>query len=136
MLRRREFLKTAAVLAAGRAAWPAPARKANILFLLASQLRAPALEMDEESDLRTPNLERLAKQGARFDRLYASCPVGSPSLAAFITGRYPFSSGVTRENVRLPLDQPSIAATGWRTRTVRATGTSTPWISVLVGNAY
>jgi arylsulfatase A-like enzyme len=105
---RREFLKTAAGLAAGRAAWSAQARKPNVLFLLASQLRAPALEMDW-ADLRTPNLEVLAKQGARLDRLYASCPVASPSRAALITGRYPFSSGVTRDAVRLPLDQPSIA---------------------------
>src|SRR5258708_260263 len=80
---RREFLKPAAFLAAGRAAWPAQARKPNVLFLLASQLRAPPLEMDDDSNQRTPNLELLARQGARFDRLYASCPVGSPSRAAF-----------------------------------------------------
>ena len=106
---RREFLKTAAGLAAGRAAWPAQARSPNVLFLLASQLRSPALEMDGGSDLRTPNLELLAKQGTRFDRLYAACPVGSPSRAALITGRYPFSSGVIRDAVRLAVDQPSIA---------------------------
>ena len=106
---RREFLKTAAFLATGRAAWPAPARKPNVLFLLASQLRAPALEMEGESGLRTPNLDLLAKQGTRSDRLYASCPVASPSRAALITGRYPFASGVTRDAVRLPVDQPSIA---------------------------
>src|SRR5260370_27469043 len=106
---RREFLKTAAGLVAGRAAQMAPARKPNVLFLLASQLRAPALEMDGDSDLRTPNLELLARQGTWFDRLYASCPVASPSRAALITGRYPFASGVTRAAVPLPVAQPSIA---------------------------
>jgi arylsulfatase A-like enzyme len=105
---RREFLKTA-VLAGGRVAWPAETPKPNLLFLLASGWRAPDLEPDPDLDLRTPNLDLLAKQGTRFDRLYASCPVGGPSLAALITGRYPFASGVTRDNVRLPLDQPSIA---------------------------
>ena len=109
MLRRREFLKTAAVLTAARTAWPAPSRKPSILFLLASGMRAPVLEPGGDADLRTPNLDLLAKQGARFDRVYSSCPVGSPSHAALLTGRYPFANGVTRENGRLPLDQPSIA---------------------------
>jgi arylsulfatase A-like enzyme len=109
MLRRREFLKTAGVLTTARTAWPTPARKPNVLFLLASGMRAPVLEPGGDSDLRIPNLDLLAKQGARFDRLYSSCPVGSPSHAALITGRYPFANGVTRENGRLPLDQPSIA---------------------------
>jgi arylsulfatase A-like enzyme len=108
MLRRREFLKTAAVLTAVRTAWPAPARKPNVLFLLASGMRAPALEPAGDWDLRTPNLDSFAKQGARFDRLYAACPVGSPSHAALITGRYPFANGVTRDNARLPLNRPSI----------------------------
>jgi len=105
MLRRRDFLKTTAALAAARVAWPAPARKPNILFLLASGMR----ETSEDPELRTPNLNLLAKQGVRFNHLYSSCPVGGPSCAALITGRYPFASGVTGDNVRLPLDQPSIA---------------------------
>jgi len=109
MLRRREFLKTAAALAAARPARPAPSRKPNVLFLLASGMRAPVLEPGGDAELRTPNLDLLAKQGARFDRVYSSCPVGSPSRAALITGRYPFASGVTRDHARLPLDQPSIA---------------------------
>ncbi len=62
-----------------------------------------------DPDFQTPNLELLAKQGARFDRLYAVCPAGGPSRAALITGRYPYASGVTRDDVRLPVDQPSIA---------------------------
>ncbi len=106
---RREFLKTAAALAAGRVALPAPPRKPNVLFLLANGWRAQALETDGDSDLRTPNLELLARQGARFNRLYSACPASSPSRAALITGRYPYASGVTRDHVRLAADQPSIA---------------------------
>src|SRR6266480_1492858 len=106
---RREFLKTTAVLAAARAALTAQTRRPNVLFLLASQVRAPGLEPAGDWDLRTPNLDLLAKQGTRFERVYSSCPVGSPSRAALITGRYPFANGVIHENGRLPLDQPSIA---------------------------
>ncbi len=99
---RREFLKTAAVVAAGPVAYPAPSRKPNVLFLLANGWRT-------DPDIQAPNLELLAKQGARFDRLYSVCPAGGPSRAALITGRYPYASGVTRDDVRLPVDQPSIA---------------------------
>ncbi|HEY6391506.1 MAG TPA: sulfatase-like hydrolase/transferase, partial [Bryobacteraceae bacterium] len=98
-------MKTAAIVAAGGTVWAAPERKPNVLFLLASGMR----ETSEDSDLRTPNLDLLAKQGTRFGRAYSSCPVGGPSRAALITGRYPFASGVIRDNARLPLDQPSIA---------------------------
>jgi arylsulfatase A-like enzyme len=99
---RREFLKTAAVFAAGPVAYPAPSRKPNVLFLLANGWRA-------DPDFQTPNVELLAKQGARFDRLYSVCPAAGPSHAALITGRYPYASGVTRDGVRLPVGQPSIA---------------------------
>jgi arylsulfatase A-like enzyme len=106
---RRDFLKTATVLAASPAAWTAPSRKPNVLFLVTSGWRTQALETDGDSDLRTPNLELLARQGARCNRVYASCPTGSPSRAALLTGRSPYASGVTRDDVRLPAGEPSIA---------------------------
>jgi arylsulfatase A-like enzyme len=82
----------------------APGRKPNVLFILADRWRA--LPLDE---VRLPNLEALAKQGVHFERLYSCCPSAGPSRAALITGRFPYSAGVPRDGVRLPLDQPSIA---------------------------
>ena len=38
---------------------------------------------------RTPNIDRLAKEGMRFTHGYAACPVCSPTRAAIMTGRYP-----------------------------------------------
>ncbi|HYL76396.1 MAG TPA: sulfatase-like hydrolase/transferase, partial [Bryobacteraceae bacterium] len=55
-------------------------------------------------------LDQLAKQGVRFERAYSAYPLSGPARAALITGRFPHACGVTRNGVRLPLDQPSIAA--------------------------
>ena len=82
----------------------APARKPNVVFIVAGGWRGPAFD-----DLRVPNLEALAKQGVNFERLYTCCPLSAPSRAALITGRFPRASGVLRDGVPLPLDQPSIA---------------------------
>ena len=43
----------------------------------------------------TPNLDRLAKEGARFTQAYAACPVCSPTRASLLTGKYPQRTGVT-----------------------------------------
>ena len=48
------------------------------------------------SNLRTPNLDRLASEGVRFTNFYSANPVCSPSRAALMTGRYPTRVGVPR----------------------------------------
>jgi arylsulfatase A-like enzyme len=102
---RREFLKCAGVLAGARLVGSAaPIRKPNVLFVLAGGWRAQPLD-----HLRLPNLETLAKQGVQFERLYSCYPRAAPARAALITGRFPYVSGVPRDGVRLPIDQPSIA---------------------------
>jgi arylsulfatase A-like enzyme len=84
--------------------WPAPARQPNVLFILAGGWRAQPLD-----DLPVPNLQALAKQGATFERLYTCYPLATPSRGTLITGRFPYACGVSRDGVRLPIDQPSIA---------------------------
>ncbi len=46
------------------------------------------------TDFRTPHLDRLASQGARFTNWYSNSPVCSPSRASLLTGRYPARAGV------------------------------------------
>ncbi|PPG33489.1 sulfatase [Pseudoclavibacter sp. RFBB5] len=42
---------------------------------------------------RTPNLDRLAAQGVRFDQAFSAAPICAPSRSAVFTGRYPISTG-------------------------------------------
>ena len=55
---------------------------------------------------KTPNLDRLAADGMRFTQAYAAAPVGSPTRAAIMTGRYPQRVGITT-SVLGKLDDPS-----------------------------
>ncbi|MDX2267350.1 MAG: sulfatase [Bryobacter sp.] len=58
--------------------------------------------------IRTPNLDRMAKQGMRFTRWLSANPVCSPSRASLLTGRYPTRVGVPR--VLFPYDKTGLAA--------------------------
>lgn len=57
---------------------------------------------------RTPNLDRLAAQGLRFDRAYCTCPLSTPSRMSFLTGRYPRTVGVTLSPTPLPEGETTI----------------------------
>ena len=52
-------------------------------------------------EMRTPNLDRLAAQGIRFDRAYTCCPVCSPARSSILTGNYPHTTGVLANNIPL-----------------------------------
>jgi arylsulfatase A-like enzyme len=98
MMDRRDFLKLLG--AASVAPWAngvrASARdaKPNVLVILADDLGYSDLSCYGATDLRTPNIDRLAASGMRFDPFYANCPVCSPTRAALLSGRYPDLVGV------------------------------------------
>lgn len=46
--------------------------------------------------IKTPNLDKLAAQGVKFNQCYSACGVCSPSRAAILTGRTPYRNGVWR----------------------------------------
>jgi arylsulfatase A-like enzyme len=68
-------------------------RPPNIIMILADDLGWADLGQDG-SKIDTPNLDRLAAQGVKHTRFYASAPMCSPTRAALLTGRYPHSVGV------------------------------------------
>jgi len=55
--------------------------------------------------IRTPNIDKLAKEGMRFDRAYLTCSSCSPSRCSMLTGRYPHSTGAGELHLPLPADQ-------------------------------
>lgn len=77
----------------------------NILFIMADQLRWDYLSCYGHPHLHTPNIDRLAEKGVRFDRAYVQSPVCGPSRASFYTGRTVFSHGATWNRVPLPIGE-------------------------------
>ncbi|MBM3847435.1 MAG: hypothetical protein FJ405_14280 [Verrucomicrobia bacterium] len=66
----------------------------NILFILTDDQGAWALNASGYASARTPNLNRLAAQGARFLNAYTPTPVCSPSRASLLTSRYGSELGI------------------------------------------
>ena len=75
----------------------APKKRLNVLFLIADDLR-PELGAYGHPQVRTPNIDRLAARGTRFDRAYTQYPLCNPSRTALLTGRYPTETGVMDNN--------------------------------------
>ncbi len=65
-----------------------PARKPNVIFILVDDMGYADLSSFGSKDIRTPNIDRLAKEGVKLTQAYSNGPVCTPTRAAFITGRY------------------------------------------------
>jgi uncharacterized sulfatase len=87
----KHFLGTIFLLVAPLAAFSASHRP-NILWISAEDI-SPDLGSYGDSYARTPNLDRLASQGARFAKAFSVAPVCAPSRSAIITGMYATSIG-------------------------------------------
>jgi arylsulfatase A-like enzyme len=71
------------------------AEKPNVIFFLADDLGQRDLGCYGSTFYETPNLDRLAKDGAKFTDAYAACPVCSPTRASLLTGQWPQRTGIT-----------------------------------------
>jgi len=78
------------------------ADRPNVLWLISDDHAAYVTRCYGNSTVRTPNLDRLAAGGMRFDRAYCNSPICTASRAAFITGMYPRTVGVTELRTPLP----------------------------------
>ena len=86
MLNRRELL--------GALAW-VPARRPNVVFILVDDLRFDELGCTGHPFSQTPAGDRLAREGANLRNAFATTPLCSPSRAAFLTGTYCHTNGIT-----------------------------------------
>lgn len=72
----------------------APASRPNVLVILADDLGRGDYSAFGTKDIRTPNIDRLAREGMSFDNFYANSCACSPTRAALMTGCYPDRVGV------------------------------------------
>ncbi len=66
----------------------------NVLFILTDDQGWWSLGCYGNREIKTPNLDKLAARGMRFDNFFCATPVCSPSRATFLTGRIPSQHGV------------------------------------------
>ncbi len=69
-------------------------RKTNVVFILTDDQGVWAAGCYGNSEIRTPNIDRIANTGVRFQNFFVATPVCSPSRATFLTGRISSQHGV------------------------------------------
>ena len=119
MNRRQFLLASVATAALAACASPplgqTPGRKPNVVLILCDDLGYGDLGVFGNGMIRTPNIDRMAAEGARLTTFYASANVCTPSRAGLMTGRYPIRTGLARDVIRqtdtngLPLSEITIA---------------------------
>lgn len=83
-----------AIPAVAAAVKPTPAKRPNLLFVIADQWRGNALGFMGVEPVLTPNLDRFAGQGVALTNAVSGYPVSSPARAMIMTGAYPHNTGV------------------------------------------
>ena len=83
---------------------PAPAGARNLVLITIDTLRADRLGAYGNTTVATPNLDRLAREGAMALHASAQVPLTRPSHVSLLTGLYPAEHGI-RDNVSPPLRQ-------------------------------
>ena len=69
-------------------------RQPNVIFILTDDQGPWAAGCCGNDEVRTPNIDRLAETGVRFENFFCTSPVCSPARASLMTGRIPSAHGV------------------------------------------
>ena len=111
-------------------------RRPNIIFIVADDLGRGDLGAYGQRFIRTPNLDRMAREGLRFTDAYAPSPVCAPSRASFMTGLHQgharIRGNMGRNNERVPLKPEDVTVAevlkgaGYRTGLVGKWGLGEP----------
>src|SRR5215218_7449041 len=104
-MNRRQFLAAAAASHVYAADTKAVARP-NVLVILADDLAAWMLGCYGNKEIRTPNIDTIARGGLRFTNAFCATPICSPSRATFFTGRLPSQHGIQDFLDAAPLENP------------------------------
>ena len=91
----------------------------NILFIYADQMRADAMGCAGNPIVKTPNINRLAYEGVRFDNAFVSYPLCTPFRGSFLTGKYAHATGLYSNHFPIPTGQTFVSTllknVGYRT---------------------
>jgi len=120
-INRRRALQLAAATGMLAASPALAAGRPNIIFVLVDDLRWDEFGAAGHLWLETPNIDRLAREGAMFTEAVHAIPLCSPSRATLLTGQYPSRHGVTGNEARSELSHRldtfpmALNAAGYRT---------------------
>ena len=81
----------------------------NIIFYFTDQQRADTCGCYGQKLDITPNLDKMAEEGVKFEYAFSPQPVCGPCRALFQTGKYPTDTGCFRNNIMLPSDIKTLA---------------------------
>ncbi|MDT3359862.1 MAG: sulfatase-like hydrolase/transferase, partial [Spirochaetota bacterium] len=73
----------------------------QVVFIMTDTTRKDMLGCYGDSRMLTPNLDKLAGQGLRYEQAYCCQPVCGPARSALFTGTFPHSNGVVSNNLPL-----------------------------------
>jgi N-acetylglucosamine-6-sulfatase len=98
-----------------------PERPPNIVVVVVDDVRWDDIAVAGHPFVETPNIDRLANEGARFLNAFAATPLCSPSRATILTGQYAHTHGITDNTARdaashrLPTFAIPLSEAGYRT---------------------
>ena len=81
----------------------AAAPKPNVVFILMDDLRWDELGCMGHPWIKSPNIDRIAREGATFRNAFVTTPLCSPSRASFLTGQYEHTHGIVDNTDHSPL---------------------------------
>ena len=78
------------------------AQKPNIVLVLSDDQSYPYLHCLGQTELKTPNLDRIAAEGIKLNQMFVTSPQCAPSRGSLLTGRSPMANSMTRFSAPLP----------------------------------
>ncbi len=124
MIDRRTFLGgTLAAAAASISCGPARRdKRPNVVFILTDDQRWDCMSCAGHPFLKTPNMDRIAAEGARFTNAFGTTSLCSPARASYLSGLYAHTHGVMNNFTDYPANLPSYP------RNLKAAGYDTAYI--------
>ncbi len=104
---RRNFLASSA--AAALPSFSQSGRRPNIIYIMADDHASHAISAYGSRVNRTPNIDRIARQGVRLDNCFCTNSICTPSRGVILTGQYSHVTGVKTLNDPLDPARPNVA---------------------------